>query len=77
MRGGVEFKMDYLDKIITDWHEKNLSSPEDITEYIKEQKQKAKEIKAMKTTLNSDQTSIQKFFDTNNQFSDIDKFYSN
>ncbi len=73
----TNFNFDYLDRIITDWHERNLSSVEEVSEYLKEQKQKAKEFKAMKTKLDSDQTSIQKFFDVNNQISDITKFYAN
>ncbi len=73
----TNFSFDYLDRIITDWHDKNLTTADDINTYLKEQKQKAKEIKAMQATMNSDQTSIQKFFDTNNQFTDMDKFYAN
>ncbi len=70
------FSFDYLDKIITDWHEKNLNTGEEITNYIKEQKQKAKEIKAMQNP-NPNQMSLQKYFDDQNQYSDIDQFYAN
>ena len=68
---------DYLDTLITDWHEKNLKSPEEVTTYLKEQKQKAKEIKAMQQNKNSGQITLQRYFDDSDQYSDMDKFYAN
>ncbi len=73
----TNFSFDYLDKIITDWHEKNFSTQEQIQSYLKEQKIKAKEIKAMQAKANPDQVSLQKFFDSNDQYSDISSFYAN
>ena len=67
----------YLDKIISDWHEKSLNTQDEIQTYLKEQKQKAKEIKAMQAKANPDQVSLQKFFDSNDQYSDISNFYAN
>ena len=73
----TNISFDYLDKIITDWHEKSFSTQDDVLSYLKEQKQKAKEIKLMQTKPGSDQVSIQKFFDSNDQYSDISDYYAN
>ncbi len=37
---------DYLDKLLTDWHEKDLKTVEAIQKYLQDQKQKAKDIKS-------------------------------
>lgn len=37
---------DYLDKLLTDWHEKDLKTVESIQKYLQDQKQKAKDIKS-------------------------------
>jgi len=73
----TNFSFDYLDKIITDWHEKSLNTQDEVQSYLKEQKTKLKEIKAMQSKTNPDQVSLQKFFDTNDQYSDISNFYAN
>jgi DnaD/phage-associated family protein len=74
----TNFSFDYLDKIITDWHEKNFDTPDAVNNYLKEQKQKAKEIKAMQSKTNPDQIALNKFFDnTNTQYTDLDRFYTN
>lgn len=66
---------DYLDKIITDWHEKKLDTPETINNYIKEQRAKAK---TMKTIVSNNQTVMQAYKDvTTNQYDDLSKYYSN
>ena len=36
---------DYIDKLISDWHEKNLKTPNDIQNYLENMKQKTKDIK--------------------------------
>lgn len=70
----ANFSFDYLDKMITDWHDKNLSTPEDITNYLKVQKQKNKELK----NIENQQITIQKFVDDKtNQFDDLSKYYAN
>lgn len=70
----TNFSFDYLDKMITDWHDKNLVTPEDISSYLKEQKQKNKEMKPFE----NQQISIQKYVDTQtNQYDDLSKFYAN
>ena len=73
----TNFSFDYLDRIITDWHEKNFSTQDEILSYLKEQKQKAKEIKVMQAKVNPDQVSLQKFFDPNDQYSSTDNLYAN
>ncbi|MBO5142890.1 MAG: DnaD domain protein [Clostridia bacterium] len=70
----TNFSFDYIDKMITDWHEKSLLTTEDITAYLKEQKQKQKEMK----NFDSQQMTIQKYVDTQtNQYNDLSKFYAN
>lgn len=65
---------DYIDKIITNWHDRNLSTVDDINGFIKDQKQKQKDIKAMETG----NSGIQKYTDTTtNQYNDLTKFYAN
>ncbi len=74
----ANFSFDYIDKIITDWHERNFTTLDSVNNYLKEQKQKAKEIKAMQAKVNPDQISLNKYFDdTSSQYSDLDKFYTN
>lgn len=66
---------DYLDKIITDWHERNLNTPQEINNFIKEQKDKNKKIKNL--TANN-QTVMQAYKDSlTNQYEDLSKFYMN
>lgn len=63
---------DYIDKIISDWHERKLNTVDEIATYSKEQKEKYKNIKDTSTTLN------QKYTDTEtNQYTDLNKFYAN
>lgn len=70
----TNFSFDYIDKMITDWHEKSLLTTEDISAYLKEQKQKQKEMK----NFDSQQMTIQKYVDTQtNQYNDLSKFYAN
>ncbi len=65
---------DYIDKIISDWHERKLGTSEEINNFLKEQKQKQKDLKVQTNKV----TSIQKFTDEgSNQFNDLSKFYMN
>jgi len=72
----TNFSFDYIDKLVTDWHDKNLTTVDDVSAYLKEQKQKAKEIKIMSQN-NSAQISLQKYFDPDNQVIDVNKYYDN
>lgn len=38
---------DYIDKLLSDWHEHNLKTPEEVNEYLNNMKQKNKDIKAL------------------------------
>lgn len=70
----TNFSFDYIDKMITDWHDKNLITSDEVSAYLKEQKQKNKELK----NFDSQQMTIQKFVDTQtNQYNDLSKFYAN
>ena len=73
----ASFSFDYLDKIITDWHDRNLTTSQDINNYLKDQKQKAKFVKDFQTSTASGQISIQKYFDETKQYEDESKFYAN
>lgn len=69
---------DYIDKILTDWHERKLNSVSDINEFLKNQKAKQKDFKQI--DLNTVQTSknIQKYHNNEvTQFNDFSKFYAN
>lgn len=66
---------DYLDKIITDWHERNLTTTQDVNDFIKSQKEKNKKIKELAST---NQTVMQAYKDSvTNQYEDLSKFYMN
>lgn len=66
---------DYLDKIITDWHERNLNTVQDVNDFIKSQKEKNKKLKELAS---SNQTVMQAYKDsTTNQYDDLSKFYMN
>ena len=63
---------DYIDKIITDWHERKLTTVEEIQTYSKEQKEKYKNLK------DSTKVSTPKYTDSEtNQYNDLSKFYAN
>jgi len=70
----TNFSFDYIDKMISDWHEKNLLTTDDVSSYLKEQKQKNKEMKPFE----NQQMTIQKYVDTQtHQYDDLSKFYAN
>ena len=70
----TNFSFYYIDKMITDWHEKSLFTADDVNAYLKEQKQKMKEMK----NIDTQQMTIQKYVDTQtNQYNDLSKFYAN
>lgn len=69
----TNFSFDYIDKLITDWHEKNLLTADDVTSYLKEQKQKNKELK----NIENQQMTIKYVDEQTNQYSDLNKFYAN
>lgn len=61
---------DYLDKLITDWHDKNLKTESDVTNYLSELKQKKKNIKQLEK-----QTNYNNYEQRN--YDDLDNLYAN
>ena len=43
---------EYINNIITDWHDRNLKTPSEITAFIEQRKKQDKDTKALKTTVN-------------------------
>lgn len=68
---------DYIDKILTDWHERKLTSTTEINEFLKNQKAKQKEFKQIEFANTTPNKTIQKYNDDSSQFSDFSKFYAN
>ena len=46
-RNAFHHNFDYIDKLLSDWHEHNLKTPEEVNEYLNNMKQKNKDIKAL------------------------------
>ena len=61
---------DYLDKLITDWHDKNLKTESDVTNYLSELKKKKKNIKQLEK-----QTNYNNYEQRN--YDDLDNLYAN
>ncbi len=69
---------DYIDKILTDWHERKLSSTFEINEYLKNQKTKQKDFKQFEASSISSNKNIQKYNNSDtSQFMDFSQFYAN
>lgn len=69
---------DYIDKILTDWHERKLNSTTEINEFLKAQKTKQKEFKQIDISSLQNNKTIQKYNNTSvSDFSDLSKFYAN
>ena len=69
---------DYIDKILTDWHERKLTSINEINEFLKSQKLKQKEFKQIDLSTLQSNKNIQKYTNEDStQFSDLSKFYIN
>ena len=63
---------DYIDKIITDWHDRKLLNSEDVKNYLLEFKNKSKQIKELEK-----KTGYQNYDQRNISASDFDSFYAN
>ena len=69
---------DYIDKILTDWHERKLNSVSDINEFLKTQREKQKEFKQLDLTSAQSGKTIQKYHNNvNSQLTDLSQFYAN
>lgn len=69
---------DYIDKILTDWHERKLSNPTQINEFLVKQKNMQKDFKQIDISALQNNKTIQKYNNGESvQFSDLSKFYAN
>ena len=64
------FSFDYLDKLITDWKDKNLKTPSEIQQYLENMKQKNKNIKELEKATGHN-TYIQR------NYTNLDTLYEN
>ena len=68
----------YIDKILTDWHERKLTSSAEINTFLKDQKAKQKEFKQMDIYSLPANKNIQKYNnEVSLEYSDLSKFYAN
>ncbi len=66
---------DYIDKILSDWHERKLTTADDINTFLKEQKEKNKNIKNIQAMQKSN---IQRYNGSENEkYDDFSKYYMN
>ena len=61
---------EYINKIITDWHERNLKTPDEITAFIEQRKKQEKNTKDLKSTVNRINYAQRKY-------QDLDFLYAN
>lgn len=61
---------EYINNIITDWHDRNLKTPSEITAFIEQRKKQHKDTKALKTTVNKANYEQRKY-------SNLDFLYAN
>lgn len=61
---------EYINNIITDWHDRNLKTPSEITAFIEQRKKQDKDAKALKTTVNKANYEQRKY-------SNLDFLYAN
>lgn len=45
---------EYINNIITDWHERNLKTPEEVNAFIEQRKKQSKNVKELKAQVNKD-----------------------
>lgn len=45
---------EYINNIITDWHERNLKTPEEVNAFIEQRKKQSKNVKELKVQVNKD-----------------------
>ena len=59
---------DYLDKMISDWNDRNLKTPTEIQEFISSQKKKDKDIKKLEKSTNYNNTNQRNYDNLDNLF---------
>ena len=68
MAGKSSYNFEYIDKMISDWHERGLKTPEDVNKHLENQKGKPVQKKETKET---------KANFSQRQYTDLNNFYSN
>lgn len=59
---------DYLDKLLSDWHDRNLKTPKDIESFLEDFKQKNKSIKSLEKATNYNNCKKRTYNDLNNLY---------
>lgn len=60
---------DYIDKLLSDWHERNFKTPNEVEQYLEDSKQKNKKIKELQKDTNYNNYSQRKYENLNNLYS--------
>ena len=68
MVGKSSYNFEYMDKMISDWHERGLKTPDEINIHLENQKSKPVQKKEVKET---------KANFSQRQYTDLNNFYSN
>ena len=68
MAGKFTYSFEYMDKMISDWHERGLKTPDEINKLLENQKNKPVQKKEAKET---------KANFSQRQYTDLNNFYSN
>ena len=64
----TNISFDYLDRLISDWHDRNLKTPAEIQEFLSSQKKKDKDIKKLEKTTNYNNTTQRNYDNLDNLF---------
>lgn len=64
----TNISFDYLDRLISDWHDRNLKTPAKIQEFLSSQKKKDKDIKKLEKTTNYNNTTQRNYDNLDNLF---------
>lgn len=68
----LNISFDYLDKIISDWHERKLKTKDEVTKYLADFKQKQKNIKELEKKSKASNTNYQQ-----REYDNLDSLYAN
>ena len=64
----TNISFDYLDRLISNWHDRNLKTPPEIQEFLSSQKKKDKDIKKLEKTTNYNNTTQRNYDNLDNLF---------
>ena len=65
----TNINFEYLNKIITDWHDRSLKTPADVQSYLKQSKEKNELITDMKKKTNYNNSNQRKYDNLDNLYS--------